>query len=286
MPVRIAAGALGEGCPARDLFVSPEHMMCLDDVLVPAEKLLNGTTITRCERIEVVQYFHVELPRHSVIYAEGAPAESFLDTGNRNMFSNVLDYLGLGYDLGAAPQPPCLPVVTGGEALAGLRARLAERAARMGVAITEDADLHLLADGVVIRPDPQADGVVRFAVPAGVRQVRIVSRSAVPADLDPACGDRRRLGVCLAGLSLHDGNFTLDLGHAYAGLEAGFHAAEEGHRWTDGDAVLPPAILVAMPDGFTLDLKLAGNGLRYPAPVQAEIIRFPPRGRPAERLTA
>jgi hypothetical protein len=125
LPVRIAAGALGEGRPARDLFVSPEHMMCIGDVLVPAGKLLNGTTITRAEDPGVVQYFHVELPRHSVILAEGAPAESFLDTGNRNMFGNVLDYLARGASLDAPRQAPCLPVVTGGAALEAVRATLA-----------------------------------------------------------------------------------------------------------------------------------------------------------------
>ena len=130
MPVRIAAGALAEGSPARDLFVSAEHMMCLNDVLVPAEKLLNGTTITRCQDFDVVQYFHVELPRHSVIYADGAPAESFLDTGNRNMFSNVLDYLGVSNGLDSPAQTPCRPVITEGEMLVAVRARVAERAAR------------------------------------------------------------------------------------------------------------------------------------------------------------
>lgn len=129
LPVRIAAGALGEGRPVRDLFVSPEHMMCIGDVLVPARKLLNGTTITRAERFDVVRYFHVELPRHSVILAEGAPAESFLDTGNRNMFGNVLDYLARGISPDAPRQAPCLPVVTGGAALEAVRAALAACAA-------------------------------------------------------------------------------------------------------------------------------------------------------------
>ena len=136
LPIRITAGALGENCPVHDLYVSPEHMLCCDDVLIPAVKLLNGTSITRTasDELDVVQYFHIELSRHTVLYAEGAPAESFLDTGNRNMFSNVLSYLELGPDRGPPPsQPPCLPVVTGGEALAQVRARLAVRAALPGL---------------------------------------------------------------------------------------------------------------------------------------------------------
>ena len=49
LPIRIAAGGLSEGCPVRDLHVSPEHMLCFDDVLIPAHKLLNGTTIARTD---------------------------------------------------------------------------------------------------------------------------------------------------------------------------------------------------------------------------------------------
>ena len=289
LPVRIAAGALGEASPARDLHVSPEHMLCLDDVLIPAGKLLNGTSITRAEGFDVVQYFHIELPRHAVLYAEGAPAESFLDTGDRNMFSNVLSYLELGYDLDAPPPPACLPIVTEGKALAAVRAGLAGRAAKLGLATTDDDNLHLRVDGIAIRPELRADDRVRFAVPAGARQVRIVSRSVVPADLDPASGDRRRLGICLSGMSVDDSNIALDLAPDHAGFTAGFHNSEGTHRWTQGDALLPADLTAAMPGGFVLDLKLVRTGLRYAAPPQAEVISLlvrRPVAADAERLSA
>ena len=277
LPVRIAAGALGEACPGRDLHVSPEHMLCLEGVLIPAEKLLNGTTITRADGFDVVQYFHIELPRHAVLYAEGAPAESFLDTGNRNMFANVLSYLELGRDLGAPRQPPCLPIVTSGAALDNARAHLSERARTLGLATTGADDLYLRVDGIALRPESRAGEHVRFVVPAGARQVHIVSRSVVPADIDPANGDRRRLGICFSAMSLRDDSFTLDLGPGYAGFTTGFHAAEEGHRWTQGDAPLPEYLLAAMPYGFTLELKVIDSGLHYPAPMQAEVIPFASR---------
>ena len=283
LPIRIAAGALGEACPVRDLYVSPEHRICLDDVLIPAGKLLNGSSITRAEEFDVVQYFHVELPRHAVLYAEGAPAESFLDAGNRNMFANVLSYLELGHDLDTPPQPACLPIVTEGETLAAVRARLAKRAARTGLAASGDDDLHLLVDGVALRPEP-GEGV-RFAVPAGARQVRIVSRSVIPAELDPANGDLRQLGVCFSGLSLRDGGFAVDLAPGYAGFTAGFHAAEDGHRWTDGNALLPDDLIAAAPDGFVLELKLVRTDLRYPAPMAAEVISLVARRTAAQIAT-
>jgi hypothetical protein len=277
LPIRIAAGALGEASPARDLHVSPEHMLCLEGVLIPAERLLNGTTITRADGFDVVQYFHIELPRHAVLYADGAPAESFLDTGNRNMFANVLSYLELGRDLDAPPQPPCLPIVTSGQALDSARAHLTERARTLGVATTKEDDLYLRVDGIALRPELREGEHVRFAVPAGARQVHIVSRSVVPADLDPANDDRRRLGICFSAMSLRDDGFTLDLAPGYAGFTAGFHAAEAGQRWTQGDASLPEDLTAAMPDGFALEMNVINSGLHYPVAKPAEVIPFTSR---------
>ena len=54
-PIRFHAGSLGDGLPQRDLLVFSKHAMFLDGVLVPAECLMNGTTIVR-ERVEQVHY--------------------------------------------------------------------------------------------------------------------------------------------------------------------------------------------------------------------------------------
>jgi hypothetical protein len=38
--------------------------------------------------VDEITYYHVELPRHDVLLAEGMPAESYLDVGDRSNFAN------------------------------------------------------------------------------------------------------------------------------------------------------------------------------------------------------
>ncbi|MDP3316805.1 MAG: Hint domain-containing protein, partial [Devosia sp.] len=84
-PFRVRAHAFGPGRPARDLYLSPDHAVHVDGMLVPIRYLENGATILR-ERRERVTYFHVELARHDILLSEGLGSESYLDTGNRDDF--------------------------------------------------------------------------------------------------------------------------------------------------------------------------------------------------------
>jgi len=86
-PVRVAADAFGPGQPRRELFLSPDHAIFVADVLIPVKHLINGTSIVQVV-VPDVAYFHVELSAHDVLIAEGLPAESYLDTGDRSNFAN------------------------------------------------------------------------------------------------------------------------------------------------------------------------------------------------------
>jgi hypothetical protein len=48
---------------------------------------VNGSSI-RQVNANTITYYHIELPRHSVLLAEGLPAESYLDVGDRGSFGN------------------------------------------------------------------------------------------------------------------------------------------------------------------------------------------------------
>ena len=93
LPVRIARSALAPNVPHTDLYVTRGHSLLIDGVLVPAEVLINGTTITRYEAREYdeLEFFHVKLESHDVIYAEGAPAETLLSVEESAV--NFAEYL-------------------------------------------------------------------------------------------------------------------------------------------------------------------------------------------------
>jgi hypothetical protein len=93
-PIRVARFALADQYPLRDLYLSPAHSLFVDGVLIPVRHLVNDRSIApaRMDDRQVIEYFHVELETHEVLFAEGAPAETGLATDNRERFCNFVEY--------------------------------------------------------------------------------------------------------------------------------------------------------------------------------------------------
>jgi hypothetical protein len=132
LPVTIHAAALDDGIPHTDLLVSPGHGMWVDGQLIPAWRLVNGVTITQADAVEQATYFHVELHRHDLLLANGAPAESFLEeTGFRGQFHNAAEFYRLYPD--APAMIPLQARLEDGFALQRIQERLSNRAGIMPV---------------------------------------------------------------------------------------------------------------------------------------------------------
>ena len=261
-PVRVAQDAFRAGEPSRDLWLSPDHAVYVDDVFIPIRHLINGATIAQVP-MDTVTYYHVELPQHDIVIAEGLPAESYLDTGNRSMFANGGGVMQL--------HPDFTPKTWRDDAAARLtndeaRVRpvwefLAARAEELGCALpqsafTDDPGVYLQVDGRTVRPVVTEANRCVFMLRQHAEQVQLMSRASYPTDSRPWIDDFRLLGIYVSRIIWHgaDGPYDVPLDHP--GLREGWWDVERAGdllcRWTSGNALLP-----CPPDASMLEVQYA-----------------------------
>jgi hypothetical protein len=115
-PVLIREGALGGGLPHSNLTVTADHGMMIDDMVINASVLVNGSTIDYVPLDELpssVTYYHIETEQHDVILANGAPAETFVDYLSRTGFDNYQEYMDLYGCERIIPDMKCTRISTG-----------------------------------------------------------------------------------------------------------------------------------------------------------------------------
>jgi Hint domain len=111
LPIRVARSALGHNTPHRDLYLSQHHSLYLDGVLIPVLDLVNGSTITRsCADLPKIEYFHIKLERHNVIYAEGAACETYGGM-HHEYWENFGEYRKLYGEPALSKEPPFAPML-------------------------------------------------------------------------------------------------------------------------------------------------------------------------------
>ena len=273
-PIRIERDAIADNMPHTDLLVSPDHAILVDGKLIAARRLINGSTIRRERGWTSVDYFHVELDQHAILLAEGLPAESYLDTGNRGFFANSGAPVVMHPDLTDETDYPtreagsCAPLVWDEAGVLPVLQQLAERAAAIGRpvpqrATTTDAGLRLRTDRTgrrTLEPIYRDSDLVIFVLPSRAAMVGLLSRSQSPTEARPWLDDPRQLGVRVKRIVLRGADELREIPVDHPDLTQGWWAVEQDGpmtcRWTDGDAV---SALPAMRGQVMLEIHLAGS---------------------------
>jgi hypothetical protein len=235
LPVRVRHGAFGLNIPKNDLWLSPQHAVYIEGVLIPIIALANGSTIVQ-ENVDKISYWHVELENHDVIIAEGLPVETFLDCNTREGFANCEPVTKLHPTFEILDwSDACAPMHFDGKIVDSIRLLLNTNAKLMGWKITEDADLHITVDGCRIDATSVVVNQYLFHLPPESKNIYLVSRTHRPADnLD---NDYRHLGVGVSDLVIDDKNFDISK------LKKGWYLMEgtglNVWRWTNGKGMLP-----------------------------------------------
>jgi len=91
LPICIKQHALGENYPFKDLYVSPNHSLLINNKMVLAQNLVNNKTIYQDKECTDVEYYHLECENHSAIIANGVLSESYIESNNRYIFENSIN---------------------------------------------------------------------------------------------------------------------------------------------------------------------------------------------------
>lgn len=133
VPVRLRAGALGPGLPARDMLLSQQHRVLIGgwraellfgeaELLAPVRHLANGAGIALARDVRAIDYIHLMCARHEIVWADGIETETFLP-GAQGLGSIPVrarnEVLALFPELAKADHPariPARPLLKGWEA--------------------------------------------------------------------------------------------------------------------------------------------------------------------------
>ncbi len=200
--------------------------------------MINGHSIRQLAHRSVT-YYHVELAHHAILLAEGCPAESYLETGNRGAFTNGETTLILHPDFAQTKRETqgCAPFIEFGPIVETVRATILNRAA---IATTTEPNLTIIYQG---------------------GSAILASQSAIPGHITPDPRDRRRLGIKVARLSIEGVSIPLD----HPDLVEGWHAKEADGRWTNGHAIIPASLLAG---SLSVDVDIAAT-TTYPLMARA-----------------
>lgn len=249
-PVCIRKNAFEEGVPFADLYVTAEHCMFFDDCFVPIRLLVNGKTIFYDRSFTTYEYYHIEIEEHSIIAANGALSESYLDTGNRHYFtSQALSHVASSgiknWNKDAAAR-----LITQRGGVKAIFDQLNCRADQLSIQPvgqkqerTSNPNLYLITDDrSKIIPTEVTDKEVLFELPSTVKNVRLISKTYRPCDVLGSFVDNRHvLGVMVGNVSVSSETQkqNIDVHLSGGDLSGWLPQSQPNARWTSGNALIP-----------------------------------------------
>ncbi|WP_162993352.1 Hint domain-containing protein [Asaia bogorensis] len=247
-PVRVCRGALADDVPFKDMLITAEHCLYLKGCFVPVRMLVNGQSIYYDKTITSFNYYHIETDPHSVIRADGALSETFLDEGHERRLYNPTQ--SLPQRLATDWSHAAAPLNTARDFVEPLFREFQERAAMLGMTVREtplqvtfDHGLYLITDrGANLEGQIDALGVVHFPLPHQVKSVHLMSHASRPCDaLGPYMDDRRLLGILVSAVTIEEGGVSIPVRiHQEGASLPGWQDESAGNmRWTKGNAYLP-----------------------------------------------
>ncbi|NVN45076.1 Hint domain-containing protein [Asaia siamensis] len=293
-PVRIRKHSLGSGNPYQDLLVTSEHCIFIEGKFIPARMLVNGINIVYDRTITEYRYYHLETAEHSVIYANGAETESYLDTGNRIAFTSAsasgATPLRGSLDWSRSAAPLCVDR----EFVEAVFMACKQRSAMMMPAChdeepitTADRNIRLVTeDQSILLPRRVLPDKVVFFLPPDIRTLKLQSNMSRPCDvIGPFVDDRRSLGVLVGKITLFEADKTSEVHtHLKDNQSTGWHSLErQDMRWTDGNALL--VIPERRPESFAIiSIEVLAGG-PYLLEQSEKDVRYLNRDTPAEAAT-
>ncbi len=272
-PICITKDALADNVPSKDMYITPEHCLCINGQFIPARMLVNNHSIYYDYSQTDYRYFHIELEEHSIIKADNQLSESYLNTNNHHDFYRSEKVVDLQPKSKSWEKDAAAPLVTAREVIEPLYNTYKERAIKMGIEckiepqkLTSSPDLHLITDkGETLYPyglHTNKDSYA-FMLPENVKYVFIVSNNDRPNDvIGPYIDDRRSLGVLIQNITLFDDHRAYPITtHLDEKNLKGWNNQEPiPCRWTNGYALLPLNIHSHTKGQRILTLKVIASG--------------------------
>lgn len=212
-PVCVVKNAISAGVPSQNLLVTPEHCLYLNEKFIPVRMMVNERSIYYDTSFVSYEYYHLETETHSVIRANGALTESYLDTGNRDSFvaTGVADALASSRCLTWATDaaaPLCTELTQVKKEFDALQ----ERATTLGfptvspISHKSPKEIYLLdSEGKRIDAIRVSGQQHIFNIAAGTKSCAIYSHAKRPCDVvGPYLDDRRYFGASVGSIYLYD----------------------------------------------------------------------------------